>query len=343
MKNQKGFSAVEALIILVIVGLLGFVGWHVYHSKNSVKLNNSTTKSANSTTAPATNQAKSNPTSETWTRSQGVVFANTTSTDTHKLANNLYRMYLMNQGQIYYTESTDGSTWGALQPTGIVGDANQMISNPAVVKIADNNWLMIYEQSPGNNGQHGGGGGKQPGPSNQRNLLSATSTDGKTFTKAGVAIDSSKSDGYFASVPDLVLLPNDKIRMYYVTHGDAIGSAVSADNGKTWTEEAGLRLDNGDADPDVLYNNGVWVMYYSVLDPSQNQLQKAYSTDGLQWTPLKGPVVAKTSTTADIVDPDVVQLSATKFEMFFGESATNANSGGGQINLYKATYDGNIF
>jgi hypothetical protein len=28
--NQRGFSAVEAILILVIVGALGFIGWRVY-------------------------------------------------------------------------------------------------------------------------------------------------------------------------------------------------------------------------------------------------------------------------------------------------------------------------
>lgn len=35
MKTQKGFSAVEGLLILVIVGLLSFTGWYVYNSQKS--------------------------------------------------------------------------------------------------------------------------------------------------------------------------------------------------------------------------------------------------------------------------------------------------------------------
>lgn len=30
--NQRGFSAVEAILLLVILGLVGFVGWYVYDS-----------------------------------------------------------------------------------------------------------------------------------------------------------------------------------------------------------------------------------------------------------------------------------------------------------------------
>lgn len=36
-RNQKGFSAVEGLLILFIVGLVGFIGWYVYHSKNNAE------------------------------------------------------------------------------------------------------------------------------------------------------------------------------------------------------------------------------------------------------------------------------------------------------------------
>lgn len=32
--NQSGFSTVEALLVLVVVGILGFTGWYVYHSRN---------------------------------------------------------------------------------------------------------------------------------------------------------------------------------------------------------------------------------------------------------------------------------------------------------------------
>src|ERR1700739_3420446 len=31
-QNQNGFSALEGLLVLVIVGLIGFTGWYVYHS-----------------------------------------------------------------------------------------------------------------------------------------------------------------------------------------------------------------------------------------------------------------------------------------------------------------------
>lgn len=49
-KDQAGFSAVEALIILVVVGLLAFAGWYVWrhnHKQNT----NKTTPASNTTTS----------------------------------------------------------------------------------------------------------------------------------------------------------------------------------------------------------------------------------------------------------------------------------------------------
>jgi len=46
-KNQSGFAALEAVLILVIIGILGFTGWFVWQAKNnadkSLLPNNSTT------------------------------------------------------------------------------------------------------------------------------------------------------------------------------------------------------------------------------------------------------------------------------------------------------------
>jgi Tfp pilus assembly protein PilV len=60
-KNQSGFSAIEALLILVIVGIIGGTGWYVMHANKNTNdtLNNSglgtatkSTKKASSVPAP---------------------------------------------------------------------------------------------------------------------------------------------------------------------------------------------------------------------------------------------------------------------------------------------------
>jgi hypothetical protein len=35
IRGQRGFSAVEALLIIIILGILGFTGWFVYHAQKS--------------------------------------------------------------------------------------------------------------------------------------------------------------------------------------------------------------------------------------------------------------------------------------------------------------------
>ncbi|HSX06495.1 MAG TPA: hypothetical protein VLG92_02140 [Candidatus Saccharimonadia bacterium] len=47
--NQAGFSIVEAFLILIVVSILGFTGWYVYHAKQTSDKNYSAT---NSSTTP---------------------------------------------------------------------------------------------------------------------------------------------------------------------------------------------------------------------------------------------------------------------------------------------------
>jgi hypothetical protein len=200
---------------------------------------------------------------------------------------------------------------------------------------------MIYEQAPRR--QPGQTGNVPAGPTNQRNLYRATSNDGISWSKQGLAIDSSVNDNYFASVPDLVLLPESKVRMYYVCRGDSVCSQISSDNGTSWTKESGFRLTDTAVDPNVLYENNQWIMYYSILNPSKNGLYKAVSKDGLLWTELEGQIIAKSSARNAIVDPDVYEIANGSYVMNFGESTSNGSTGGEQINLYNATFQGEIF
>jgi len=49
-KNQKGFSGVEVILIVVIVALIGVVGWLIYKDNNKTKTTNIATTSSNSST-----------------------------------------------------------------------------------------------------------------------------------------------------------------------------------------------------------------------------------------------------------------------------------------------------
>ncbi|HSW78416.1 MAG TPA: hypothetical protein VLF88_00140 [Candidatus Babeliales bacterium] len=63
--NQKGFGAVEGILVLIIVGLLCFIGWYVYDTKNKTdqtletvdKTSNSSTTAASKSDTATTDKA----------------------------------------------------------------------------------------------------------------------------------------------------------------------------------------------------------------------------------------------------------------------------------------------
>lgn len=53
MKSQKGFAALEGLLILVIIAILGFTGWYVHKSSDKASQNLNNAVKANNQTAVA--------------------------------------------------------------------------------------------------------------------------------------------------------------------------------------------------------------------------------------------------------------------------------------------------
>lgn len=308
------------LMLLILAAAIVFGAYWYFFKPETKEIEKNTEESA-----------KTAPTAENWTRSSIYLFKNVTSVDTHKLSDGTYRMYMMKDGKIVYLDSEDAKNFSDPVSTGIKEDDGMFISNPAALEIKADNWIMIYEQQPV---QKKGAQESEPGTNNQRNLYLATSKDGKTFEKTGVAIDSSKADNFFASVPDLVKTDDGKIRLYYVSGGEAIGSAISSD-GLSWTRESGYRLENKAVDPDVIKKDDTWIMYYSVLTGPDNRLYKATSTDGLKWSG-KEEVVKPLNSNSSVVDPDVVNISTNQYRMFFGEALAGDSTVPGEIDLYYA-------
>lgn len=286
-------------------------------------------------TQPSTSPKTTKEVQEKWVKNPTMLMADTTSTSTLKLKDGTYRMYLMSDGGISYLESSDGQTFGQKNSTGITESKGMMISNPAVLEMNDNTWIMVYEEQPAKKSP--GGEAEPPSEKTQRNLYLATSNDGKTFQKAGIAIDSSREDNFFASVPELVKLSDGKIRMYYVSGGEAIGSAISLDNGQTWQRENGYRLKDSAVDPEIIYEDDSWIMYFSTLPKPEmkerNAIYKATSQDGLNWQG-KEKILEPSSEEGFVVDPDVIKIDG-KLRMFFGESTGDIGAPGG-INLFMA-------
>lgn len=263
---------------------------------------------------------------ENWVREEGVRIKGVTSSCAVVLEDGTFRMFYMKDGQIVYSESKDGLNFDEPKSTGIREERDsewRMISNPAVLRLADSSWLMIYELRKGEEGR--------PGEEEKgvRNLFSAFSKDGISFEKGSVAIDSTKEDGSFASVPDFILLDDGSIRMYYVSFGEHIASAISKDGGKTWQREKGFRLKNKTVDPDVIRKDGQWVMYYATLVGAGNRIRKAVSDDGIKWEMVRGDLLVSAGSEGAVLDPDVVLLKDGSYRMYFGETSQGETQLGG--------------
>jgi Tfp pilus assembly protein PilE len=77
-KNQAGFSAVEVGLIVIIIAILAFVGYYVWHTKQSVDKS----LTANNSSASTQQSSKTNPTSTTpadpyagWQSTSGAVIS----------------------------------------------------------------------------------------------------------------------------------------------------------------------------------------------------------------------------------------------------------------------------
>jgi predicted lipoprotein with Yx(FWY)xxD motif len=60
-KHQRGYSLIETVLILVIVGLIAFIAWYVFHTKSNTETSLDTS-AASQTTVPKKKTSSSTPT-----------------------------------------------------------------------------------------------------------------------------------------------------------------------------------------------------------------------------------------------------------------------------------------
>lgn len=257
--------------------------------------------------------------SSLWTIESGVRLANTTSSCTLKLQDNSYRMYINNAR---YSTSTDGLTWAT--PQSLTGITHQ-VWNPAVIFL-NNKYIMIYEvQTTENNAM-------------VRRLFRAESSDGLSFTETpgsftnGAVLEPASDEHNFLSVPDLIALDANTIRMYYVAGGMAVKSATSTDGGMTWTGEgfiaiSGLGSGIPFVDPDIIrLPDNSYRLFFTANPDNQavNQLinmriRSAVSTDGRNFTLESGNILTPPDSTTVYVDADVIALTDGRYRLYFGD------------------------
>ncbi len=253
---------------------------------------------------------------EDWQKEPGVRIEDVTSASTVVLDDGTFRMFYMQDGKIVYSDSEDGLDFGEPNPTGISekqGDEWRSIADPSVLRLSDGSWIMAYELRKEEEMREGE---KRTGT---RSIFIAFSTDGETFEADGMSFESSKEDGGDASKPDLVLLDDNRIRMYYVSLDTHIASAISDDNGETWRREKGFRLEDQVYGPDVIVREGEWMMYYTKQDENGWRIARATSEDGLTWKRIGKDVVVPRTTDLAVTDADVILLEDGSYRMYFGE------------------------
>lgn len=205
---------------------------------------------------------------KTWTQESGTRKTRATFPAVVKTADGKYRMYFQTAGVIKSAISTDGLTF--TDETGARIDTENSdgltldnVAAPTVLLKSDGTYVMVYRGSI--NSRY-----KADTPNASTNLLMwATSTDGLTFTKKGIAVDSRNStlNGQLDG-PYLVKWDDDSLRVY-VTSYDGV-FMYKFDGSKFTNETLAFSLSPKTAgsygippgDPTLAKVGSTWYMYY---------------------------------------------------------------------------------
>ncbi len=259
-----------------------------------------------------------------WQKESGIRVLGAVSSCT-VFRDNQYWMYYTGIGGIYLARSSDGLNfqgYGQVAANGSFGSEQEMVTNPAVFQLKNGKYRMIYE-----------------GSKNQqsiRKLYSAVSDDGLKWTKEeGIRLEDSiieskkgtSQETIFTSVPDVVRLDNDCLRMYY-TVIDESRIAESCDEGLTWQKIGKIMFDvypEVVQDPDIIrLENGKYKLFFSTQDFERTRqwILSAESDDGINFKIDSGERINPSSGNKRAVDPDVIKLPDGKYRMYFGESSS---------------------
>ena len=231
----------------------------------------------------------------------------------HRLNDGRVRLYYCNSKGILSAISQDGITF--TKESGVrlsPGTGSEVqVCDPTIIDLPNGKMRMYYK----------GASSLNPGPGQSiHKIFSALSSDGLTFQKEGLRIDSETSgDKGWASVPDAIMLPDGRVRLYYVTaangeHG--IGSAISSD-GLNFVKEAGLRVSSL-VDPALVKIGDRYVLFAASIDERFAALPKGIyyleSSDGLTFGEAK--TVFQSS---DVYDPSVLKIDEKTVRVFYGK------------------------
>ncbi|MCX6356880.1 MAG: hypothetical protein NT045_03235, partial [Candidatus Aureabacteria bacterium] len=256
-----------------------------------------------------------------WTKDSGARVDGGSVPYIHKLKDGRYRLYYGGTGGIVSAISPDSLSFTLedgvrIAPSNIPGDQESMVNDASVVDLPDGRFRMYYK---GANGQGG------PGQAIHK-IFSAISSDGLTFVKEGLRIDSKTTgDNGWASVPEAILLPDGRVRIYYVS-GDPVAkwgimSSISS-NGLAFQKEAGARL-TGFVDPAAtILSDGRYLVLAAQIGVEVTEaplgIYSFVSEDGLSFVNQQ-PVLLENG----VFDPTVTEVSKGVYRAYFGKNISS--------------------
>jgi len=231
----------------------------------------------------------------------------------HRLKDEKVRLYYCNSKGILSAISNDGLNFvkepGVRISPGTGFESN--VCDPTVVDLPDGKTRMYYK----------GADSQNPGPGQSiHKIYSAISSGGLTFQKEGLRIDSeTNGDNGWASVPDAIILPDGRVRIYYVTGAEmqhGIGSAISSD-GLNFVKETGIRVPNL-VDPALIRIADKYVLFVASIDERFAKVPKGIyhmeSSDGIEF----GEPIAVFQEDS-VYDPSVLKINENAIRVFYGK------------------------
>lgn len=211
----------------------------------------------------------------TWTKEAGTRKTLSTFPDIVKLDDGTFRLNFQNAGVIKSATSKDGlkftdETGTRIDKTNDQGMTFDNVAAPTTLKLADGTYLMAYR------GTIKEAYAAETVPNKEMGVVMyATSTDGKTWTKKGLAIDTRKDTELkgWADGPELIDFDGE-VRLYFSTYKGVYYSVFKdGDFGKakfSWQKTDPTKPANTNdvfggippGDPTLLKVNSVWYMYY---------------------------------------------------------------------------------
>lgn len=282
--NQSGAAHLVAVLGIIVIVVIGFVGWRVMQANKDKKTNTSVSSESSTTTAVKTKVSVQ--------KEGALVLPNGYADPTVVATASGYRMYVNRQSGgpngILIFASTDGVTWTKEKDIILPGT-----STSRAVIFPDGVRLYYPEQQPINEGAP------------TANMISSFSTDGLTFTKDPGLRLSPRSNASYVEGPTVFQLADKTWRMYFnentvaakMQRDGVIWGATSKD-GVTWTRDEATTIEAGEEEsmqgnmkapwkqvlhPFVLKNpKGGYIMFYN----SHSEIYAATSTDGLKWSKI---------------------------------------------------------